>query len=203
MIKTLEFRGGEAAADLLAAVDILRELYVRGGRNVPAGAPTSFVPARWQGYLSAAEEGKNTVVYRHYWELCVLLALRDALRSGEVWVLGSRRYADPTTILMPSAEWELARAIPLFEQTLADRRRLLGEEHPDTLSSADSLAHAYESAGRLEQALPLFEQTLADCRRLLGAEHPLTKTLAANLQRARTATGGPPRQRRWWRTRAK
>jgi Domain of unknown function (DUF4158) len=110
VIKTLEFRGGDAATDLLAAVDILRELYVRGGRNVPAGAPTSFVPTRWQGYLSAAEEDNNTVAYRHYWELCVLLALRDALRSGDVWVPGSRRYADPTTILMSRAEWELARA---------------------------------------------------------------------------------------------
>lgn len=110
VIKTLELRGGDAAGDLLTAVDILRELYMRGGRNVPDGAPTSFVPSRWQGYLSAAKEDKNTIAYRHNWELCVLLALRDALRSGDVWVPGSRRYVDPTTILMPPQEWELARA---------------------------------------------------------------------------------------------
>lgn len=76
MIKTLEFRGGDGSTDLLTALGMLRDLYVRGGRNVPAGAPTSFVPARWKGYLSAAEEDKNTIAYRHYWELCVLLALR-------------------------------------------------------------------------------------------------------------------------------
>jgi Domain of unknown function (DUF4158)/Tn3 transposase DDE domain len=110
VIKTLEFRGGDGAVELLRAVGILRELYVRGGRNVPAGAPTPFVPARWKGYLSAAEEDKNTIAYRHYWELCVLLALRDGLRSGDVWVPGSRRYADPTTILMPVEEWEQVRA---------------------------------------------------------------------------------------------
>lgn len=30
----------------------------------------------------------------------MLLALRDALRSGDVWVPGSRRYADPTAYLL-------------------------------------------------------------------------------------------------------
>lgn len=110
VIKTLQFRGGDAGAELLVAVAMLRELYVRGGRNVPPGAPTSFVPARWRGYLSAAAEERDPVAYRHYWQLCVLLGLRDALRAGDVWVPGSRRYADPTTILMPPMEWDLARA---------------------------------------------------------------------------------------------
>jgi hypothetical protein len=61
VIKTLEFRGSDGSADLLTAIDMLRKLYVSGGRNVPAGAPTSFVPARWKGYLSAAEEDKDTI----------------------------------------------------------------------------------------------------------------------------------------------
>jgi hypothetical protein len=69
------------------------------------------------------------------------------------------------------------------------------------LISANNLAVAYREAGRLEQAIPLLEQTLTDSRRLLGEEYPLTKAVATNLQRAKPATGGPPR-RRWWRTRA-
>lgn len=97
----------------------------------------------------------------------------------------------------------LDRAISLASTVHTDSRRLLGQEHPDTLISANNLAVACQTAGPLEQAIPLYEQTLVDCRRLLGEEHPLTKTVAANLQRARTATGGPPRRRRWWRTRAK
>ncbi len=43
--------------------------------------------------------------YRHYWELCVLLGLRDGLRSGDVYVPGSRRYADPGTYLFTPAQW--------------------------------------------------------------------------------------------------
>jgi TnpA family transposase len=48
--------------------------------------------------------------YRHYWELCVLLALRDGLRSGDVFVPGSRRYADPTSYLLTAEQWEPKRA---------------------------------------------------------------------------------------------
>ena len=31
----------------------------------------------------------------------------------------------------------------MHEQTLADRERLLGPDHPDTLASRDNLANAY------------------------------------------------------------
>lgn len=96
----------------------------------------------------------------------------------------------------------LEQAIPLLEQTLADRRQLLGENHPDALASANDLASAYVSAGRLEQAIPLYEQSLTNYQRVLGEEHPLSQAVAADLQRATTATDGPPR-RRWWRTRGK
>ena len=48
--------------------------------------------------------------YRHYWELCVLLALRDGLRCGDVFVPGSRRYADPASYLLTPAQWEPKRA---------------------------------------------------------------------------------------------
>ena len=95
-----EFAGGTAAAELLAAVEILRELNATGARRVPAGATAGFVPTRWRGYLDAAHASGNTTAYRHYWELCVLLGLRDGLRSGDVWVPGSRRYADPAAYLL-------------------------------------------------------------------------------------------------------
>jgi hypothetical protein len=33
--------------------------------------------------------------YRHYWELSVLYGVQAGLRSGNLWVPGSRRYTDP------------------------------------------------------------------------------------------------------------
>jgi low affinity Fe/Cu permease len=60
-------------------------------------------------------------------------------------------------------------AIPLLQQTLSDRERLLGPDHPDTLKSRNSLALAYQAAGRADEAIPLLQQTLGDRERLLGA----------------------------------
>ncbi|MEU8385760.1 tetratricopeptide repeat protein, partial [Streptosporangium sp. NPDC048865] len=84
---------------------------------------------------------------------------------------------------------DLSRAIPLFEQTLTDFRRVLGEDHPDTLGSRNNLAGAYQSAGQLDNAISLFEQTLTDSRRVLGEDHPNTLGSRNNLAYAYEAAG--------------
>lgn len=99
----------EATEPLVKAVDMLRELNATGARKVPDGAPADFVPAKWEGYLKQAVKDNDTTAHRHYWELCVLLALRDGLRSGDVYVPGSRRYADPSSFLITPEEWETKR----------------------------------------------------------------------------------------------
>ncbi|MGY1947719.1 tetratricopeptide repeat protein, partial [Nocardia asiatica] len=48
-----------------------------------------------------------------------------------------------------------------LEQALADRERVLGADHPDTLGSRNNLASAYQAAGRVAEAIPLYERTLA------------------------------------------
>ena len=77
----VRFAGG-VGTDELRAVSILAELYATGARKVPATAPVGFVPTKWTGYLAAAMEAGDLTAYRHYWELCVLIGLRDGLRSG-------------------------------------------------------------------------------------------------------------------------
>jgi len=83
----------------------------------------------------------------------------------------------------------LTEAIPLYERTLADRERVLGADHPDTLGSRNNFAVAYESAGRLTDAIPLYERTLADRERVLGADHPDTLTSRNNLAYAYESAG--------------
>ena len=80
---------------------------------------------------------------------------------------------------------DLSRAIATGTRPLADTERVLGADHPDTLSSRNNLARTYQSAGRLDQAIPLYEQTLADRERVLGADHPQTLTSRNNLERIR------------------
>ncbi|MGY3520144.1 tetratricopeptide repeat protein, partial [Micromonospora sp. PTRAS2] len=69
-------------------------------------------------------------------------------------------------------------------QALADRRRVLGNDHPQTLASVNNLAYAYQAAGDLGRAISLFEQALTDCRRVLGNDHPQTRVVYGNLRAA-------------------
>jgi tetratricopeptide (TPR) repeat protein len=76
---------------------------------------------------------------------------------------------------------EPAASLPLFERALELRRRVLGEEHPDTLTSASNLALNLWGLGRYEAARRLNEDTLAQSRRVLGKDHPDTLNSASNL----------------------
>ncbi len=67
-----------------------------------------------------------------------------------------------------------AQAIAIGERLLADQERVLGPDHPDTLSSRFNLAIVYREAGRLDEAVSLHEQTLAARERVLGPDHPNT-----------------------------
>jgi TnpA family transposase len=109
VLAAVRFDGGPGMDDLLTAVTILAGLYAAGARKVPDGAPEGFVPARWAGYLETARKAGDVTAFRHYWELCVLMALRDGLRSGDVHVPGSRRYADPASFLLTPQQWEPQR----------------------------------------------------------------------------------------------
>ncbi|MFE4716637.1 tetratricopeptide repeat protein [Streptomyces sp. NPDC056728] len=82
---------------------------------------------------------------------------------------------------MPACRGRHRADRPLYEQTLDDRVRVLGGDHPSTLTSRNNLAGAYKSAGDLGRAIPLYEQTLTDSLRALGKEHPLTGTVRRNL----------------------
>jgi hypothetical protein len=82
-------------------------------------------------------------------------------------------------------------AIALLERTLADRERLLGGDHLDTLTSRNNLAKAYLTAGRPAEAIPLLERTLADRGRVLGADHANTLMSRNILASAYLAAGRP------------
>ena len=125
VLAAVRFDGGPGMDELLRAVRILAGLYAAKARKVPDGAPDGFVPARWAGYLESAVKAGDVTAYRHYWELCVLMALRDGLRSGDVHVPGSRRYADPASFLLTPQQWEPQPpgVLPPCRQARVRRRR--------------------------------------------------------------------------------
>ena len=75
----------------------------------------------------------------------------------------------------------MPRAIAIGEPLTADLERVLGPDHPDTLNARNSLAVAYQAAGRAADAIPLFEHILVAQQRVLGPKHPDTLTSQNNL----------------------
>lgn len=60
-------------------------------------------------------------------------------------------------------------------------RRVLGEEHPSTLTSMANLASTYRSQGRWAEAEQMFVQVMETRKRVLGEEHPDTLGSMNNL----------------------
>ena len=83
----------------------------------------------------------------------------------------------------------LSEAIALLEQVLTDCVRVLGADHPDSLTSRNKLAYAYHAAGHLTEAITLYEQVLTDSIRILGEDHPNTLTTRNNLAYAYESAG--------------
>lgn len=63
-------------------------------------------------------------------------------------------------------------ALPLIERSVALRRRLHPDGHPELALSLDYLGTVRQELGEYQAALPLFEEALAMRRRTLGDRHP-------------------------------
>ena len=94
------------------------------------------------------------------------------------------------------AQGRYGEAEPLFKRALEVNERVLGPEHPDTLTSVNNLAALYLVQGRYGEAEPLYKRVIEASERVLGKEHPHT-LLAGTIWRSciwsRAATARPSR----------
>jgi tetratricopeptide (TPR) repeat protein len=84
-----------------------------------------------------------------------------------------------------------AQAIELGESLVADRTKVLGAGHADSLLARSNLAEAYRAAGRLGDVIALLRVTLAAQVRVIGADHPHALTSLSNLASAYNEAGRP------------
>src|SRR5262249_8784486 len=129
------FRATVAEAEALArseefdAYQMLGEHYA----GIRRWAPTFLDAFVFQRAPAAAPLMR--AIDRRYYELCVLSELRDRLRAGDVWVVGSRRYRSFEERLISREtlqELEGSGTLPIavdpdFDRFIADRRALLDE----------------------------------------------------------------------------
>ncbi len=114
MLHLLKIDGAHVATPLLAAIHLIKN----GARH---DQPTDFLrrTSKWHHYLKLQEPSDQRL-----WEVAVLFHLRDAFRSGDIWLAQSKRYGDLKQVLVPAtmAAASARLAVPLDpEQWLADR----------------------------------------------------------------------------------
>lgn len=83
-----------------------------------------------------------------------------------------------------AAGGDLNEALHKATEALEIRRRVLGEEHPDTATSWSNVGGAYGALGRYGKALEYSQRALEIRCRVLGEEHPATATSWSNVGRA-------------------
>lgn len=131
LLSCFSFKASNSAADVVEALDILKELNASNRRNVPDDAPVDFVTPRWSKYVF-----QDNKINRHYYEMCALSELRDCLRSGDISVTGSRQYKDFDDYLLSLDQWQVVRenhSIPVavttdFSTYIEQRQQLLFEQ---------------------------------------------------------------------------
>lgn len=106
-LNALPLDGNAETAGLREAIEILRDLNDSGKRRIPDDAPVDFIDANWWKQVFDDEDR----IIRKFYELCVLFELRVRLRSGDIWVEGSRRYARLDSYLIPAEEWIAQRPV--------------------------------------------------------------------------------------------
>lgn len=90
LLTQISFKHGFTGDDFEAALQLVTHLQGGKRRKLPAQVPTRFIKPVWRKFV-LGDEGRPK---RQPYELCVFATLRDRLRSGDVFVSPSHRYAD-------------------------------------------------------------------------------------------------------------
>lgn len=104
-LNAVEFSTNRSNHELLNAVELLQSANEDGKRKIAEDAPIKFINRSWAAYVFEKDDAIN----RRYYEICTLWELRQALRCGDIWVEGSRKYNDPESYLIPKNDWPSKR----------------------------------------------------------------------------------------------
>ena len=112
-LAAFRLRAIPAGTPTLRAAEALRDSYASGGRTWPKSLPTGFLRPAWRDAVLGSE-GQGPIQHRRTWEAATLLALRDRLRAGDIWVEGSRQWrAIEDQLLSPALFTAMREAGPL------------------------------------------------------------------------------------------
>lgn len=138
MLRCLKLKAASVAQPLIAAAKAIGEMQAS-----PSATDSFLRPnSKWHRHLRAQDHGDNRLR-----EVAVLFHLRDAFRSGDIWLDHSRRYGDLKQVLVPLTTAQTNTGLLMNEAG-----RQVGEQYADTAGFTD---HLFGTSGMLGYRLVL------------------------------------------------
>lgn len=101
----LQFSAALGSEPLIQAIQIIRELDSGILKKLPQDVPTAFVPRELRKALKNSEGHIN----RNAWEMGLAMAIKDALRSGDLYLPQSKQHVSFWNLTLSQTHWEKAR----------------------------------------------------------------------------------------------
>jgi len=89
---------------VLEAVNLLNLMNDQGKHKLPRNAPTDFIPKKLKPFVI-----KNNQLHKPAWEAALLTVVRDQIKSGNLYVQHSKRFASLEEFFSPESEWQAKR----------------------------------------------------------------------------------------------
>jgi TnpA family transposase len=107
----LPFAGEQGNDHLTQGIEIVRKLDSGDLKRLPRTAPTDFVPKELRRVLKDQSGNLN----RNVWEMGLALAIKDALRSGDLYLPQSKQHVSFWDLTLSETRWQQARASSFAE----------------------------------------------------------------------------------------
>ncbi|MCB0014266.1 MAG: Tn3 family transposase, partial [Anaerolineales bacterium] len=94
----------DAKSPLVEAVDLQRELNDTNKRKLPEDAPMGFIKRSLRPFVE-----ENGEVSKRAWECALLLAIRDEIRAGNIYIQDSKRFGRFDNFFIADSQWQSRR----------------------------------------------------------------------------------------------
>ena len=147
MLEILPLQATSSSNNLMQAVELLRDMNRKGVRKLsdnPKSIPTKFIKQRWDK-LIYTDNGMDA----RYYELCVLSELNNALRSGDIWVQGSRQFKAFDDYLLPNDTFQNLWQVQALPISIETDCKVYLDERFGLLEAQFKLTHQLAKANQL------------------------------------------------------
>lgn len=107
----LPFVAKQGSEHLAQAIDTVRQLDAGEIKKLPMAAPTNFVPTE----LRRALKDQDGHINRNAWETGLALAIKDALRSGDLYLPQSKQHVSFWDLTLSETRWQEERVTAFTE----------------------------------------------------------------------------------------